>query len=346
MVEAVTFGSAMVDIIAVLQSDSIEQISLSNAHQQFLLVEPGRKVEASSISTHIGGGGLNTAVCLARLGCSVSPVVKTGTDPSRDHVIDHCEKHGLLKTRLLTDEIHNTGSAVMIASHDKNAAIFTQRGANTTLVASDVDEVSPLDAGLVHIAPLSGDSADMLPIISELAKQKGAFVSCNPGIRQITTRTNTVLTAAKNLDLISINGAEAAALIPCLSALNADLIWAKPNENEPILRSQESILKLEQFCEALHAHGPDNVLVTYGGGGAYLFDGKKLHHQPIVSAEVAGTAGAGDAFVSTLAWSLHSGFTSENALLMAAHNASSVVSFVNTTDGLLERDELERRAGL
>ena len=225
---ATTFGSAMVDIIAVLESDSIEQISLSNAHQQFLLVEPGRKIEASSISTHIGGGGLNTAVSLAKLGCSVTPVVKTGNDPSRDHVIDHCENHGLNTGKLLVDPINNTGSAVMIASHDKNAAIFTQRGSNTTLINEDLTEILPLEADLVHIAPLSGDSANMLTAIAMQAKEERSFVSCNPGIRQITTRTNTILAAAENMDLISINGAEAAALVPCLSALNSDLSWTKP----------------------------------------------------------------------------------------------------------------------
>ncbi len=336
----------MVDIIAVLKSESIEQISLSNAHQQYLLVEPGRKVEASSITTNIGGGGLNTAVALSKLGCDVRPVVKTGDDPSRDHVLDHCKSSDLDTGLMLLDGSESTGSAVMIASHDKNAAIFTQRGANTTLSVSDLSQLGSLDAELVHIAPLSGNSANMLPKISQQARLSGAFVSCNPGIRQITTKTNTIVTAAKNLDLISINGAEAAALVPCLSALNAELQWQDPMDDEPILRSQESILPLRQFCEVFHSHGPANVLVTYGGEGAYLYDGQDLHHQPIIPAEVAGTAGAGDSFVSTLAWALKSGYRAKDALLLAAHNASSVVSYVNTTDGLLDQNILLERAGL
>ena len=334
----------MVDIIAVLESDSIEQLTLSNAHQQFLLVEPGRKVEASSISTHIGGGGLNTAVSLSKLGCEVTAITKTGDDPSRDHVLEHCKQHKLNTGKLLMDATQNTGSAVMIASHDKNAAIFTQRGANTTLVEDDLSSVSPIGAALAHIAPLSGDSADMLPAIAKLCKSEGSFVSCNPGIRQITTRTNTILTASRSMDLISINGAEAAALVPCLSALSESLHWDKPRPGEPVLRSQGSILRLEQFCEAFQAHGPRNILVTYGGEGAYLYDGATLHHQPVIPVVVAGTAGAGDAFVSTLAWGLASGFNAQRALLLAAHNASSVVSFVNTTDGLLTREQLEKRA--
>jgi len=344
--KAITFGSAMIDIITVIDSDSIEQLSLSNAHQQFLLVEPGRKVEAESITRHIGGGALNTAVSFSRLGCDVSPVIKTGEDVPRDHVLQHCKNHQLNTEKFLTDPSDSTGSAIMIASHEKNAAIFTQRGANTTLVETDLDEIAPLEVDLVHAAPMSGASAKMLPQISELAKSAGAFFSSNPGIRQITKLPNSVLQAARNMSLISINEVEAAALIPSLSTLDTELDWHEPSKNEPILKSAGGDISLKQFCEVLHTHGPRHVLITYGGEGAYLYDGKNLHHQDVIPAKVAGTAGAGDSFVSTLCWALKAGHSCKEALLLAAYNASSVVSYINTTDGLLDKDELLKRAKL
>jgi len=344
--KAVTFGSAMVDIIAVLESHSIEQISFSNALEQFLLVEPGRKVEAKSISTHIGGGGLNTAVCLSRLGCDVVPIVKTGNDPSRDHILQHCAENKLDMNAVLISPDGDTGSAVMIASHEKNAAIFTQRGANTLLIALDLDPHMPFDADLVHAAPLSGDSAKLLPQIAEAAAKSGAFFSSNPGIRQITTKSNSVLTAAQHMSLLSINAMEAAALVPSLSALDGALDWGQPVSNEPTLKTQGIDIALLKFCEILHANGPARILVTYGGDGAFLYGDGKLYHQPVIATQVSGTAGAGDSFVSTLAWALKSGFAPQEALLLAAHNASSVVSYVNTTDGLLDRSELIKLAGL
>lgn len=342
--KAITFGSAMIDIITVIGSEAIEQLSLSNSNRQYLLVEPGRKVEAETITRHIGGGALNTAVCFARLGCEAIPVVKMGDDVPRDYIVKHCLAHGLNMDEILIDETQSTGSAVMIASHEKNAAIFTHRGANTCLVSSDLKKVSALKADIVHAAPLSGDSAKMLPEIGELAHKSGAFFSCNPGIRQITTRTNSVLAAAKHMSLISINEVEAAALVPCLSALDGELDWGKPKKNAPLIHAQGVDICLEKFCQTLHVHGPVHVLITHGAEGAYLYDGKKLHHQNIIPTTVAGTAGAGDSFVSTLAWGLKSGHGAKQALLQAAHNASSVVSFVNTTDGLLSADELTKCA--
>jgi len=342
--KAITFGSAMVDIITVISSQAIEQLSLSNSNRQYLLVEPGRKVEAETITRHIGGGALNAAVCLARLGCEASPVVKMGEDVPRDYIVRNSLHHGLDTQKFLMDKTQSTGSAVMIASHEKNAAIFTHRGANTTLIQDDLDKVAPLEADMVHAAPLSGASAKMLPAISRLADRAGAFFSCNPGIRQITTRTNSVLTAAQHMSLISINEVEAAALVPCLSTLDADLDWGMPAKGAPIIHAQGVDICLEKFCRTLHAHGPKNVLITHGAEGAYMYDGEQLHHQEVIPTEVAGTAGAGDAFVSTLAWGLSSAHPARQALLQAAHNASSVVSHVNTTDGLLNTDELMKRA--
>lgn len=343
--KAITFGSAMIDIITVVSSPSIEQLSLSNSKRQFLLVEPGRKVEAETITRHVGGGALNTAVCFTKLGCEASPIVKMGDDVPRDYIVKNCIDHGLNMDGVLIDEAQSTGSAVMIASHEKNAAIFTQRGANTSLVQSDLDKVKDLKADIVHAAPLSGHSADMLPAISEMAKSEGAFFSCNPGIRQITTRANTILSAAKNMSLISINEVEAAALVPSLSALTDGLSWAAPVEGAPAIHAQDVEICLKHFCEILHAQGPQYILITHGSEGAYLYDGSTLHHQDVIKTTVAGTAGAGDSFVSTLAWGLRSGHPAKQALLQAAHNASSVVSFVNTTDGLVSSDELMKRMG-
>ena len=304
--KVITFGSAMIDIITVISSESIEQISLSNSNQQFLLVEPGRKVEADAITRHIGGGALNTGVCFTKFGCEASPIVKMGDDVPRDYIIKNCLDHGLDMSKILIDENLSTGSAVMIASHEKNAAIFTHRGANTALTQSDMYQVKTLEADIIHAAPLSGASANMLPTIANMAKDAGAFFSSNPGIRQITTRANTVLKASKNMSLISINEVEAGALVPCLSALDGDLDWGSPIKNAPIIHSQGGAICLKKFCEVLHAHGPKNVLITYGNEGAYLYDGTELHHQPVIPAKVAGTAGAGDSFVSTLAWGLKS----------------------------------------
>ena len=65
--KAITIGGAMVDTIAIIESDRIERMAMLNADTSFLLLEEGRKTEALDVSTHCGGGAINTAVAMARL---------------------------------------------------------------------------------------------------------------------------------------------------------------------------------------------------------------------------------------------------------------------------------------
>ena len=86
---SLAIGSAMVDIIAIIADRDVERVTLHNATISFLLVEQGRKIEAESISIHIGGGGVNVAVALRRLGHPVDALIKLGRDVDADRVRDH-----------------------------------------------------------------------------------------------------------------------------------------------------------------------------------------------------------------------------------------------------------------
>jgi len=94
------------------------------------------------------------------------------------------------------------------------------------------------------------------------------------------------------------------------------------------------------FFEAILSKGPGRVLVTAGRDGSYLADSNGLHHCPVLEVEVAGTAGAGDAFGSTFAALTCQGLPVDDALRAAAINAASVVGHIDTQTGLLTRDAL------
>ena len=83
------------------------------------------------------------------------------------------------------------------------------------------------------------------------------------------------------------------------------------------------------------------MLITDGVQGAYLAGSEGVWWHPAVETEVAGTAGAGDAFCSTLVAALAEGLPPEVAMRQAAVSAASVVSQVDTTDGLLRPAEME-----
>lgn len=350
-ITALVIGSAMIDTIAIIESERIEHLTLRNAETSFLLLEAGRKIEALDISTHCGGGGLNVAVALARLGFKTSAAVKLGDDSRADTILEHLEAEGVATDWIMRDGRKPTGAAVHVSSHDRDAAIFTYRGANTLLEPDDVGEAA-YDVDLVYVSSLSEGSADCFPPIIEKARTRGALVASNPGIRQLSGRTGAFLDCLDKIDILTLNRVEADTLVPGLaSRATSGVVLDPPSDRHaPALvvrgfASEGFVLSFAAFFRAVMALGPRFVVVTDGGAGAYIGSGDMVLHCPVIAADVAGTAGAGDAFAATFAGTIALGAALEDAARAAAVNAASVVARIDAQGGLLGRDEIDRQVG-
>jgi ribokinase len=185
--KVVTVGSAMIDTIAIIDSARIERMTMLNADSSFLLLEEGRKTEAEDVSTYVGGGAVNAAVAMVRLGMDVALLAKVGADARADAIMQRLEQEGISAAWVKCDPRSPTGASILIASHDRNAAIFTFRGANTLLRVDDLNDEA-FAADVLYIANLSNESADCFPALVKRAKERGALVGANPGPRQLSTR--------------------------------------------------------------------------------------------------------------------------------------------------------------
>ena len=341
-------GSAMIDIICIIAAENIERMTFSNEGKSFLMVEAGRKVPAESITEHVGGGACNTAVSLARRGWEPKVVAKTGGDLNAEAVREHLEANGISTKGLITAEDLATGISVLVASHDRNASIFVHRGANEHLKTEELGDKLFAGMDLVYVAPLSSGSADAFPHLVESGQKAGAMVAANPGIRQLTSRTQPFLKSLRHVDLLSINRVEAQALVPAFAAQAEEGPDPVPPEDAPpLLKKGLSFggfdMGLLRFVKAVRAAGPKWVLVTDGTDGAYLATDDGVFWCRSLPAEVAGTAGAGDAYTSTIAGALAEDLDPPDAMLEAAMNAASVVSVVDTTSGLMTPDQMQSR---
>lgn len=346
--KAVTFGGAMADSIAIVANDQVERMSMRNAQSSFLLLEEGRKIEADQISQHCGGGAVNTAVCMSRLGWDVSAVIKLGQDQRADLVLRRLEDESVSTRWVMRDSRSVTGASVIISSHERDAAIFTFRGANTLLEQNDL-VAEMFGAELVYISGLSNGSADCFPQIVRMAKQAGAKVATNPGIRQLTSRAAPFLDALKDIDILSLNRVEADALVPLLIGKFGES--HEPSQTEGGETAPELVsrglgtggyyMSLRGFVRAVIDCGATIVVITNGSDGAYAAS-THIHHCPILPTKVAGTAGAGDAFASTFAaWLTRTGDVSA-ALRSASFNASSVIGFADTQTGLRRQNDVDQ----
>jgi ribokinase len=342
-------GSAMIDIICIIAAENIERMTFSNEGKSFLMVEAGRKVAAESITSHVGGGACNTAVSLARRGWQATVLAKTGTDLNAEAVAEHLVANDIATDHLIAEAGLATGTAVMVASHDRNASIFVHRGANETLAPGDLPDAVFAGIDLVYVAPLSSGSADCFPDLVARAKASGAMVAANPGIRQLTSRTAGFLRSLAHVDLLSVNRVEAEALVPAFAPQSEGADPLAPAGAPALLKRGLSFggfeMGLLRFLAAMRATGPDWVLVTDGTEGAYLACPEGVFWHPTLPVTVLGTAGAGDSYTSTLAAALAEGIAPGEAMLQASMNAAAVVGALDTTSGLMTPQAMAKRRG-
>ncbi|MGL4396840.1 MAG: carbohydrate kinase family protein [Hyphomicrobium sp.] len=353
ILKVTTIGGALIDTIAVISDDAIERMSMNNAEQSCLLLEVGRKTEAEIISTHSGGGAINSAVCFARLGMDVAAVCKVGRDARADAIRGTLAAEGVSSDYLVVTDRAVTGASVLISAHERDAAIFTYRGANSLFVEGDVP-IAALARDLVYITGLSDQSADLFPSLVRAAAALGAFVAVNPGIRQLTARGDAFAASLADIALLSMNRTEAATLVPRLMAGRPRRRRTEPTTALPAaaelmrrgLMTSGFEMAFDHYLTALLSHepaGPRVVLVTDGKRGAYAATADDIVFCPSLAVNVVGTSGAGDAFSSTFAAFYAGGASLGEALRMATVNAASVVQFADTQTGLLRHDALQAR---
>jgi ribokinase len=333
----------MIDTIAVIDDSLIERMSMNNADRAFLLLEEGRKTEASIISTHPGGGAINSAVSFARLGFTTTALVKLGRDTRAQAIRSALAAEGISPALITETDAAGTGASVLISAHERNAAIFTFRGANSYLETSDLAGAD-FSQNIVYITGLSNHSAAVFPDIVARAAAHGAFIAANPGIRQLAARGDAFQAALSKISLLSMNRDEAATLLPRLIERHPQPLgtYLPPvtRETPDLMRRGFSAsgfeMTLPHFCEALISLGPQCVLVTDGKRGAYAAVRGEIVFCPSLATKVVGTAGAGDAFISTFTALYANSVVPGEALQYAATNASSVVEFADTQSGLLD----------
>lgn len=115
------------------------------------------------------------------------------------------------------------------------------------------------------------------------------------------------------------------------------------NRDEAHLVTGKAIESIAQLAAALHALGPEIVIITDGPDGAYASYNKKIIQIPNYPDPVPplDRTGAGDAFASTIVAALALGESIETALEWAPINSMSVVQKIGAQAGLLHRKEIE-----
>jgi len=336
MFDVVTIGSATKDAFIETDGANIVSVAKKDKNSAFMAYPYGSKIEINNFNIAIGGGAVNTACNFAGLGMKTATIVKVGEDSTGKDIVKMLEKRGISTNAVVFDEDENTGFSVILLSFQGDRTVLAHRGPNATISKNDIDFDLIKGSKWLYIAPLNGESTEVLDKIAEFAEKNDVNMAINVGTSSIKRGEKYLDKILKTAEVVVMNSEEASMLTKI--EVRPDSTTEKFSE----CKIHPDIIKMLKHLKSTHAK---IVVITDGGNGAYAYDGKMFYQCGEFPAKVVSTLGAGDAFASTFVSVLHqSDWDIEKSLKYAAINAASVVGKFNAQDGQLSMEEIERRA--
>ena len=261
---------------------------------------PGETVTDASLATHNGGKGANQAAAAALLGTSVAFLGRVGDDGFGGPLVRALADKGVDTTLVREVPGSSTGAAFITVTPDGENAITVAPGANRSLTAGDVDDVSEtITEAQVLVAQMEVPSEVVLRAV-EVAAGSGTRALVN-----LAPPFEVARALLEELDPLVINEHEA-----------AFLLGERVEGVDGALDATPRLLSL----------GPRSVVVTLGDDGAVFSGGESAQHLTAPKVKVVDTTGAGDAFVGALAARLAGDAPLKDAVAYAVRAGAAAVT--------------------
>ncbi len=352
--KVLTLGGATQDIYIRYANAETMRLHTAKGMQSYLLLQEGAKIEVSELLYSTGGGAVNTAISFERMGFNAATFIKIGDDSAGQFILKKLDEEGVSTDNVIVAKGGQSGTSFVIPSLERDRVIMAMRGINTQMVLKELpfDQIKKSD--LLYITSLSGDSSKLLLPIAEYAHKHGIPVAINPGGSQLIAGAPILRESLKYVDLLIMNSAEAKLFMLSLAQAKnlesgAPTTVKKAKKTKPSLLSgsinvEDLWFQLDHFFQAVLRLGPKVVVVTNGAEGVYAATKDTIYFHPSAPVKVVNTVGAGDAFGSTFTATYFLTHSVEQAIRYGIANASSVISHMDTKEGLLTFDRIENRA--
>lgn len=306
MARIVSLGSGLQDIY-LIDHDDLAPTTIGGA-AIFGKVLVGSKVDIDRLHYGVGGGGVNSAVTFARHGHEAILFANVGRDVAGEAILSELDREGVDSSYVEFAPRKATGaSVILLDSKGGERTILTHRGASENFdnfAATDLDLIQP---DWLYVTTLRGDMQTLGAFLRR-ARRLGARVMFNPGVRELESGRK-LLTLLQYVDVLLLNRAEAASLVPGVT--------------------------LEELLYHLNAY-VETVLITDGAAGGIAGRNTETYRFGIYEDKpIKDATGAGDAFGSGFLAAYADGADFRKALIFASANSTSVVSQIGSHAGAL-----------
>ena len=256
----------------------------------------------AQIEQHPGGSAANVAAWMGGAGVEVTFVGRAGAGDVRRHA-DALSSLGV-DAHIVPDPQLRTAAIVLLVDPSGERTMYVDRGANASLVASDVHQSLWSGVGWLHLTGYSffcPHTRDAAIALLRTAKQRGVRVSVDPSSAAFLARgPGDFLAWTAGADL----------LVP-----NVDEARVLTGRDDPAAAA-----------EALLTYVPEVVLTCGADGALWLGRGAGVLRQPASPVAVVDTTGAGDAFCAGLLVARSHGMDVREQLVQGAGRAARCVT--------------------
>ena len=332
MFDVITIGSATKDAFIETESANIVSVSQKNKKSEFMSYPYGSKIEIDDFNIALGGGAVNTACNFANLGMKTSTLIKIGIDSTGQDIQKLLKERNIDTNSIIVSENETTGFSVILLSFQGDRTVLAHRGPNATIKENEINFDAIKNSRWLYIAPLNGESTNILDKIADFAEENGVNMAINVGTSSIKRGKQYLEKILKTAEVVIMNSEEAGMLTE---------ISIRPDTKDEKFSDCPIHPDMIKTLKTLKSTKAKIIVVTDGGNGAYAYDGTNLYRCPQFPANVVSTLGAGDAFASTFVTILDkTNWNIEKALIGASINAASVVEKFNAQDGQLKYEEI------
>lgn len=261
---------------------------------------PGETVIGGRFFMDSGGKGANQAIAAIRLGGEVTFITKIGDDMFGHESLKKIKKEGINTDYVFINNSKPSGVALITVSNNAENSIVVAPGANNSLKKKNlkkaIEEIKSAELILIQLEiPLK-----IVEYVVKLGKKHGIKVILNPAPGQ-------------QIDNNIYDG----------------LFAITPNETETEIMTGVKVIdekSAEIAAIILKNRGVENVIITMGSKGAYLFSNEYSELIPGYQVDAVDTTAAGDTFNGALTVALSKSIGIKEAILFANRAASLTVT--------------------
>lgn len=317
MFDVITFGAGAQDIY--IKSKKFLPVSGKTfTTGQGICLTLGSKVEVEDLFFSSGGGGTNTAATFANQGLKTAWCGQVGEDCFGNLII--AELKNLKVDAKLIQKTKNklTNTSVFLTYPGKDRTIMVYRGASDDLEKKDIPWQKIKSTKWFYLAPFSGKLANLTEDLISFAKKNKIKIAWNPGYSQLKFSKPVLERILRKIDVLILNKEEASELTKI-----------------PFQEERGIFNKIDKITKGI-------VVMTKGGEGVAVSDGKYLYRAPSLSAllpKFVDATGAGDAFGSGFIAGLIQKDDIIFAIQLAMANSGYAITEWGAKEGLLEKGQ-------